>query len=203
MVTEMCPSVGGTVASPNTCFCSSISPGSVLGTTTKWLPLLTNRGALAVRCRFLPTVTGRRPSGGQYHPDNILGSYNAQSGNGRLNVPDWTAMTRRGFLAASAGSVGVALAQSPPPKRIAAIITEYWSGSHADVLVGKYLEGWLQDGRSPGPRSKIVSMYTEHGPASDTIRPDISRPMAAKYGVPISTKRSHSAATTLPSMACY
>ena len=94
-------------------------------------------------------------------------------------------MTRRGFLAASAGSVGVALAQSPPPKRIAAIITEYWSGSHADVLVGKYLEGWLQDGRSPGPRSKIVSMYTEHGPASDTIRPDISRPMAAKHGVPI------------------
>ena len=94
-------------------------------------------------------------------------------------------MTRRGFLAASAGSVGVALAQSPPPKRIAAIITEYWAGSHADVLVGKYLEGWLQDGRSPGPRSKIVSMYTEHGPASDTIRPDISRPMAAKYGVPI------------------
>jgi len=94
-------------------------------------------------------------------------------------------MTRRGFLAASAGSVGVALAQDRPPKRIAAIITEYWSGSHADVLVGKYLEGWLQDGRSPGPRSKIVSMYTEHGPASDTVRPDISRPMAAKYGVPI------------------
>lgn len=94
-------------------------------------------------------------------------------------------MTRRGFLAASAGSVGVALAQSTPPKRIAAIITEYWSGSHADVVVGKYLEGWLQDGMSAGPRSKIVSMYTEHGPASDTIRPDISRPMAAKYGVPI------------------
>ena len=94
-------------------------------------------------------------------------------------------MTRRGFLAASAGSVGVALAQSPPPKRIAAIITEYWTGSHADVLVGKYLEGWLQDGKSAGPRSKIVSMYTEHGPASDTIRPDISRPMAAKHGVPI------------------
>ena len=94
-------------------------------------------------------------------------------------------MTRRGFLATSAGSVGAALAQNTPPKRIAAIITEYWSGSHADVAVGKYLEGWLQDGMSAGPRSKIVSMYTEHGPASDTIRPDISRPMAAKYGVPI------------------
>ena len=95
-------------------------------------------------------------------------------------MPDWTAMTRRGFLAASAGSVGVALAQNTPPKRIAAIITEYWSGSHADVLVGKYLEGWLQDDKSPAPRSKIVSMYTEHLPDND-----MSRPMAAKYGVPI------------------
>jgi len=79
-------------------------------------------------------------------------------------------MTRREFLAASAGSVGVALVQSPPPKRIAAIITE-------------------------------------HGPASDTIRPDISRPMAAKHGVPI-YRTIHealtlAAATTLPSMACY
>ena len=95
-------------------------------------------------------------------------------------MSDWTAMTRRGFLAASAGSVGVALAQNTPSKRIAAIITEYWSGSHADVLIGKYLEGWLQDGKSPAPRSKIVSMYTEHLPDND-----MSRPMAAKYGVPV------------------
>ncbi len=89
-------------------------------------------------------------------------------------------MTRRGFLAVSAASAASALAQSGPPKRIAAIITEYRPGSHADVVVGKYLEGWLQDGKSPKPRSKIVSMYTEQVP--DT---DMSRPMAAKYGVPL------------------
>lgn len=64
-------------------------------------------------------------------------------------------------------------------------MTEYWTGSHADVLVGKYLEGWLQDGKSAGPRSKVVSMYTEHGPASNPVRPDISRSMAAKHSVPI------------------
>ncbi|MEZ5394744.1 MAG: hypothetical protein R2724_18205 [Bryobacterales bacterium] len=67
-----------------------------------------------------------------------------------------------------------------PPKRIAAILTEYRPGSHADVTVGKYLEGWLQDGKSPGPRSKIVSMYTEQVPDND-----MSRPMAAKYGIPL------------------
>lgn len=93
-------------------------------------------------------------------------------------------MTRRGFLATSAASLGATLVplkgQSGPPKRVAAIITEYRPGSHADVVIGKYLEGWKQDGKSPGPRSKIVSMYTEQVPDSD-----LSRPMAAKYGVPI------------------
>ena len=87
-------------------------------------------------------------------------------------------MTRRGFLALSTSAA--ALAQSTPPKRIAAIMTEYRPGSHADVVVGKYLEGWLQDGKSAGPRSKIVSMYTEQVPDND-----MSRAMAAKHGVPL------------------
>ena len=85
-------------------------------------------------------------------------------------------MTRRAFLA----TVAAAAVAQAPPKRIAAIITEYRPGSHADVIVGKYLEGWLQDGKSPGPRSKIVSMFTEQVPDQD-----MSRPMAAKYGIPI------------------
>ena len=85
-------------------------------------------------------------------------------------------MMRRTFMAASAG---VASAQAPP-KKIAAIITEYWLGSHADVVVGKYLEGYNQDDRPPYPRSKIVSMFTEHVPARD-----MSRERAKKYHVPI------------------
>ena len=85
-------------------------------------------------------------------------------------------MMRRTFMAASAG---VASAQAPP-KKIAAIITEYWLGSHADVVVGKYLEGYNQDDQPPYPRSKIVSMFTEHVPARD-----MSRERAKKYHVPI------------------
>ena len=85
-------------------------------------------------------------------------------------------MMRRTFMATSAG---LASAQAAP-KKIAAIITEYWLGSHADVVVGKYLEGYNQDDRPPYPRSKIVSMFTEHVPARD-----MSRERAKKYHVPI------------------
>jgi len=62
----------------------------------------------------------------------------------------------------------VALLASPaaagPPKRITAVLTEYWLGSHADVVIGKYLEGYNQDDKPPYPRSKIVAMFTEHVP---------------------------------------
>ncbi|MBI0397911.1 hypothetical protein [Cyclobacterium marinum] len=66
------------------------------------------------------------------------------------------------------------------PKRIAAILTEYRPNSHADVIVGKYLEGYNQDEMDPYPRSKIVSIFTEQVPEND-----MSRPMAKKHGVPI------------------
>jgi hypothetical protein len=66
------------------------------------------------------------------------------------------------------------------PKRIAAIITEYRPNSHADVLIGKYLEGYNQDEMAPYPESKIVSIFTEQVPDND-----MSRPLAKKYNVPI------------------
>ncbi len=66
------------------------------------------------------------------------------------------------------------------PKRLAAIITEYRPGSHADVIIGKYLEGFNQDQMAPYPDSKIVSMFTEQIPDND-----MSRPLAKKYNVPI------------------
>ncbi len=87
-------------------------------------------------------------------------------------------MNRRTFLAASAASS--LAAQATEPKKIAALITEYRPLSHADVIVGKYLEGFNQDERPPYPRNKIVSMFTEQVPQAD-----ISRDRAAKYKVPI------------------
>lgn len=68
---------------------------------------------------------------------------------------------------------------SPRPKNVAAIITVYRKGSHADVLVGKILEGWKQDG-GPGPNLRLASMYVDQFPKND-----MARSMAAKHNVPI------------------
>src|SRR5262249_3784346 len=87
-------------------------------------------------------------------------------------------MNRRAFLASA--SLPLLSSAQQPPKRIAAILTEYWLGSHADVVIGKYLEGYNQDDHPPYPRNKIVAMFTEHVPKTD-----MSRRMAKKYGVPI------------------
>jgi hypothetical protein len=87
-------------------------------------------------------------------------------------------MNRRSFLITP---VGLAISQSAlPPRKIAAVITEYRPNSHADVIVGKYLEGFNQDDQPPYPRSKIVSMFTEQIPKND-----MSRERAKKYNVPI------------------
>ena len=80
-------------------------------------------------------------------------------------------MNRRTFLASSSVALLAAPAAVGPPKRIAAILTEYWLGSHADVVIGKYLEGYNQDDQPPYPRSKIVAMFTEHVPKNDMSRP--------------------------------
>lgn len=85
-------------------------------------------------------------------------------------------MHRRAFLSTAASPLLAAAA----PKRIAAIITEYRPGSHADVIIGKYLEGYKQDEKPPYPRSKIVSMFTEQVPKAD-----MSRERAKKFGVPV------------------
>ena len=66
-----------------------------------------------------------------------------------------------------------------PPKRVAAICTKYARGLHADVLVGKILEGWRQDG-GPGPNLKLVSLYLDQ-----TEPGDLGQQMAARHGVPI------------------
>ena len=72
------------------------------------------------------------------------------------------------------------MAATAPPRKIGAVMTVYRQMSHADVIVGKYLEGYRQDGRAPAPRSRIVSMFTAQVPEDD-----MSRAMARRHGVPI------------------
>ena len=66
-------------------------------------------------------------------------------------------MQRRTFLTSTFATtlLGPRLLAAEP-KKVAAIMTVYRPNSHSDVLVGKYMEGWLQKNQPPGPRSKLV-----------------------------------------------
>lgn len=66
--------------------------------------------------------------------------------------------------------------ESIPKKKVAAVVTVYRKNSHADVLVGKILEGWQQDG-GPGPALELVSLYVDQFPDED-----LSVKLAEKHG---------------------
>lgn len=65
-------------------------------------------------------------------------------------------------------------------KRIAAIVTTYFPGSHADVIVTKYLKGFPTDEGLIPPRVEIASLYVDQ--FSDV---DLSKRFAEEHGVPM------------------
>lgn len=68
-----------------------------------------------------------------------------------------------------------------PKPRVAAVVTEYRARSHADVIVGKLLDGtYLLDGVPTEARVEVASMYVDQFPAND-----MARDLSAKHGVPI------------------
>ncbi len=93
-------------------------------------------------------------------------------------------LNRRAFLLSTSllPTAPVAFGALGARKRIAAVVTEYRDNSHADVIVGKYLQGYRQNNKPPYPRSKIVSLYTGQVPKND-----LSRERAKQFNVPIAT----------------
>jgi hypothetical protein len=65
------------------------------------------------------------------------------------------------------------------PKKAAAVVTEYRRHSHADVILGKILEGYHHDGGA-GPNLKLVSLFVDQFPKND-----MSRDLAKKHGFTI------------------
>lgn len=61
-------------------------------------------------------------------------------------------------------------------RKVAGVVTVYQENSHADVICGKILEGYRQDG-GPGPDLELVSLFTDQVPESD-----MSRDLARKHG---------------------
>jgi hypothetical protein len=97
--------------------------------------------------------------------------------------------TRRGFLQSTlagaarlAGAAWLAnplsaLARERPTLPVAGVATVYRKNSHADVILGKILEGYDQKG-GPGPDLKLASLYLDQTPPND-----LGRELAKKHGV--------------------
>ena len=73
----------------------------------------------------------------------------------------------------------LATASLEPVRKVAGILTWYKQGSHADVLIGKILEGWRYDG-GVGPRLELASLYVDQFPEDD-----MARALSEKHDFPI------------------
>ena len=111
-----------------------------------------------------------------------------REGVGNMANSSGSTLSRRTYLksAAAAATAGIPWRQAsptdtPPPrtKSVAVVATVYRPGSHADVLVGKILNGWKQDG-GPGPALHVASMYIDQFP-----KDDLARQTARQHQVPI------------------
>lgn len=90
-----------------------------------------------------------------------------------------TAAPLFGSVFSSASLVAAPGPSQLKPKSVAGVVTIYRHNSHADVLIGKILEGWKQDG-GPGPALKLASLYVDQFPGDD-----LARSLSKKFGFPI------------------
>ena len=65
------------------------------------------------------------------------------------------------------------------PLNVAALVTVYHRHSHADVILGKILEGYLHDGKAR-PGLRVASLYVDQFPVGD-----LSRDLAKRHGFTI------------------
>ncbi|MCH7685785.1 MAG: hypothetical protein IH899_03745, partial [Planctomycetes bacterium] len=68
-------------------------------------------------------------------------------------------------------------AEKKPRLNVAAVVTVYRHNAHADVIVGRLLEGYHLNGTGSLPSLKLVSLYVEQKPKND-----LSRSLAEKHG---------------------
>ncbi|MFQ5732963.1 MAG: hypothetical protein ACE5KM_13565 [Planctomycetaceae bacterium] len=80
----------------------------------------------------------------------------------------------------------VAAAEKSPAKRrtlrVAAVVTVYRRNAHADVIVGRLLQGYNLNDKAPRPSIRLASLYVDQ-----VGKNDLSRPLAAKHKFRLST----------------
>lgn len=91
-------------------------------------------------------------------------------------------INRRQILAGGLGAAAASQASAQTPKKnVAAVVTIYTNdgrlNTHANVIIGRLLDGYSPDGVFTKPRTRLVSMYTDQFPPAD-----LSRSMAEKHG---------------------
>jgi hypothetical protein len=106
-------------------------------------------------------------------------------------------LTRRHFLATAAGLAAGSFFGSPlpaadyprsqppprpdkPRKKLAVVTTAYYYLSHAYHVCGRFLNGYLRDGKMHYPDFGIAGMYVEQ-----TKENDLSRELSRKHGFPL------------------
>jgi hypothetical protein len=82
-----------------------------------------------------------------------------------------------GFAAATASQTSA----QPSKKKVATVLTMYTNdgrlNTHANVIIGRLLDGYSPNGVFTEPRTRVVSMYTDQVPPAD-----LSRGLAEKHG---------------------
>ena len=72
--------------------------------------------------------------------------------------------------------------------KVAVLCSVYFAGSHADVIVGRLLDGYTFDGQHQDARIEVASVYLEQLGSSDyepISRTDIGVPTLEAHGVPV------------------
>jgi hypothetical protein len=103
---------------------------------------------------------------------------------------DFAVLSRRGFLGAAAGlclTNGLTAEELPrcqppsrpdkAPKKLAVVTTAYYYLSHAYHVCGRFLNGYLRDGKMHYPDFGVAGMYVEQTGAGD-----LSKEHARKHG---------------------
>src|SRR5213594_3861875 len=83
----------------------------------------------------------------------------------RLPIAHWSLLIAHCLLFIAPG-----LADPPPAKAVAALVTVYNHNSHAELIAGRLLQTDTLDGKGARSALRLASLYTDQHPSNDLSR---------------------------------